>query len=400
MVNPTKRQCVSNSQKLSIIFDANERQANGESLRKIAASHGVDPVQIRRWRKQKDSLEYHKQRKSLPGRGRKSSIKHLEHVIIGWALELRALGVQLRFKHLMIKAAAIDAEFRAKPINQQYQTIRRLARSNCLINRRITHRSQRDSMADEDDALRWLEEIRGPVNAPNQDKAYVLNMDQTPFYFSLGDAVTLDMVGRNTILGRESKGQKKRATVTLTVTASGEKLKPMVIFKGKEGGDIETRELANSPYKDDLFLTVQPNAYQDENNMIRWIDQVIGPHLQQKAAGAPVILFLDAFSAHHCQAVRNKLASMGVSVVKIPEGCTWLVQPVDVGVAKSFRDRCRSKWWQWMIEQMEAESHHLSVDRELASQWIAETWRDFPSEIIRNAWQKTGRSFFLDDETE
>ena len=239
-----------------------------------------------------------------------------------------------------MKAAAIDADFRARPRSQQYQSVRRLARANCLTLRRVTHKSQRDSICDEDDALRWLETVRGPVNAPNQDKAYVINMDQTPFYFSLGSGVTLDMVGKATILGKESEGRKRRATVTLSVTASGEKLRPMVIFKGKEGGDIKSRELANSPYKEDLFLACQPNAYQDENNMLRWIDEVIGPHLQQKAAGAPVILFLDAFLAHHCQAVHDKLGAMGVRVIKIPEGCTWLVQPVDVGIGNMFRDHC------------------------------------------------------------
>ena len=228
----------------------------------------------------------------------------------------------------------------------------------------------------------------------------MINMDQTPFYFSSGSGVTLDMVGRATILGKESKGGKRRATVTLSVTASGEKLRPMVIFKGKEGGDIESRELANSPYKEDLFLACQPNAYQDENNMLRWIDEVIGPHLQQKAAGAPVILFLDAFLAHHCHAVLDKLGAMGVRVIKIPEGCTWLVQPVDVGIGKTFRDNCRDKWWNWMISEVEAGQHRHNVDRKLVSKWISETWRDFPPHIVRNAWQKTGQSFFLDEETE
>ena len=401
MATPNKRQYLSNSNKLAILRDTVERQANGESLRKIAASHGVDPVQIRRWKKQKDALEYNnKQRKTLPGRGRKSCVKHLEQEIVGWTLELRALGLEMRFKHLMVKAAAVDDDFRARPRSQQYQIIRRLAKSNCLTNRRVTHRSQRDSISDREDALRWLRDIRVPVNAPNQDRAYVMNMDQTPFYFSLGSGVTLDMVGASTVLGKESEGRKRRATISLCITASGEKLRPMVIFKGKEGGDIESRELATSPYRRDLFLACQPNAYQDENNMLRWIDEVIVPHLQQKAAGAPVLLFLDAFTAHHTQAVLNKLDSMGVRVIKIPEGCTWLVQPVDVGIGKTFRDHCRDKWWDWMISQAQAGRHRWNVDRELASQWISETWRDFPADIVRNAWRRNGLSFFLDDETD
>ena len=49
------------------------------------------------------------------------------------------------------------------------------------------------------------------------------------------------LAGARTINGRTSTSQTIRATVAVTVTASGEMLQPLVIFKGKPGGRIEKK---------------------------------------------------------------------------------------------------------------------------------------------------------------
>jgi hypothetical protein len=45
--------------------------------------------------------------------------------------------------------------------------------------------------------------------------------------------------GARTVNGRTSTLQTIRATVAVTVTASGEMLQPLIIFKGKPGGCIK-----------------------------------------------------------------------------------------------------------------------------------------------------------------
>ncbi|KAG7340960.1 DDE superfamily endonuclease [Nitzschia inconspicua] len=132
---------------------------------------------------------------------------------------------------------------------------------------------------------------------------------------------------------------KTRCTVSLTITADGEKLKPMIIFKGQRGGTIATRELAASQYRDNMVLSCQTNAWQDEENMNDWVDGVLVPHLQQHAVGSPVYLFLDQFAAHDTASFRTRMDSLGVTLKLIPGKCTWVLQPIDVGIGKPFKDR-------------------------------------------------------------
>jgi hypothetical protein len=59
-----------------------------------------------------------------------------------------------------------------------------------------------------------------------------------------------DDAGARTVNGRTSTSQTIRATVVVTVTASGKLLEPLIVFKGKPGGQIKSREFATYIYKE------------------------------------------------------------------------------------------------------------------------------------------------------
>ena len=78
--------------------------------------------------------------------------------------------------------------------------------------------------------------------------------------------------------------------------------------------------------------------------MRSWIEQVLQPYIQQQAHGVPVTLFLDGFATHKSESTRAALTAIGVNVVFIPAGCTSVLQPVDVGIGKPFKDRICLQW--------------------------------------------------------
>jgi hypothetical protein len=119
--------------KLAILRDSDKRMANGESLKAVAQSHGIQPVQIQSWQKVRDCLQLARPKSRSIARGRASTIKHLEAQIIGWGLEMRHMGVGISYRHLQLKAARVDKIFRAKLPTQQYQLIRTLCRQNQLV---------------------------------------------------------------------------------------------------------------------------------------------------------------------------------------------------------------------------------------------------------------------------
>ena len=87
-----------------------------------------------------------------------------------------------------------------------------------------------------------------------------------------------------------------------------------------------------------------------QNNHVG-LHKVLVPYLQGRAVGAPCYLFLDHFPAHWTTPVQDKLIQLGITPYKIPAGCTSLVQPIDIGIGKRFKDCVGSKWWDWMHAQ-------------------------------------------------
>jgi hypothetical protein len=61
---------------------------------------------------------------------------------------------------------------------------------------------------------------------------HIVNMDETNIYFDQQGRMTLHEKGAKTVL-LITTGCSARCTVLLAVSASGEKLKPMIVFKGK-----------------------------------------------------------------------------------------------------------------------------------------------------------------------
>ena len=82
----------------------------------------------------------------------------------------------------------------------------------------------------------------------------------------------------------------------------------------------------------------QPKAWMDEEMMNAWIDFVLQQWKDQCNAKnpsiQPPILILDAYRVHQMGSVVNQIQSMGIEVVHILAGCTYLCQRIDVGINK------------------------------------------------------------------
>ena len=139
----------------------------------IARSHGIQPEQIQNWRQNRDKILLTYEKKKHIARSWPSSIGHLEEQVIGWGLGMRSKGVKISYKSLQVKACQIDEGFRNLPRQLQYHQIRRLAISNCLVERRITHQSQKFHQEALDEALEWLLEVRPILHGPTIRKSYI-----------------------------------------------------------------------------------------------------------------------------------------------------------------------------------------------------------------------------------
>ena len=92
-------------------------------------------------------------------------------------------------------------------------------------------------------ALDSLASTRLLLVGPHRNKRYIWNMDQTLLWFLYHCSKTLTKRGTKTIHVRKTSSDTKRATAALTVSAAGEWLKPMIIFKEQPRGRIAWNEL-------------------------------------------------------------------------------------------------------------------------------------------------------------
>ncbi len=137
--------------------------------------------------------------------------------------------------------------------------------------------------------------VRIIVSGGNRDRLFIINMDQTPVFFSMSSKRTLEVIGKKTIHIRTSTNDTKRVAVAGTVTADGTLLPSTLIFKGKLDGRIAKKEFPSGVYPDGHFYKCQDNAWMDEDVMIAWVNEVLAPYVATAPDHVVPILILDMY---------------------------------------------------------------------------------------------------------
>ena len=221
------------------------------------------------------------------------------------------------------------------------------------------------------------------------DPDYVINMDQTPIPHSYHALHTLEKKGVKTVHARSSTADKKHATLAATVSGSGKLLHPMLIFKGKAGGQIEKNEFKT--YPQECIYTCQPKAWIDESMMILWINEVLIPWKHTKDPTIVPLLILDAYRIHMMGIIVNHIHALGIEVQHLPGSCMYLCQSVGVGVNKPIKKEMTTQREDLMTEGDEMTAGVANKPtRKLLTEWIVGAYKNVSKEVGRNAWKKNG----------
>ncbi|KAG2868032.1 hypothetical protein PC119_g12015 [Phytophthora cactorum] len=168
---------------------------------------------------------------------------------------------------------------------------------------------------------------------------YVFNMDQTSVCVDMNPHSTIEFVSARTVdVVQSTTPDSFRASVFLCASATGRKLRPMIVFAGTSGAVVHEELREDKRYDWERgYYTVQAKAYCDKKVMGEWIENVWAPDIQ-----GPSVLVLDSLKTHKMERIRSRLAANAhTSVVYVPPGVTRLAQPMDIAVMKAFKDRLR-----------------------------------------------------------
>jgi hypothetical protein len=92
-----------------------------------------------------------------------------------------------------------------------------------------THTLQCPPAELESKAINFMQFMRQIKVSRNRDRHYILNMDQTPVYFSMNAKRTLELIWEKMVHICTSSDDTKRVTVVVTIVADGTVLPSMLI---------------------------------------------------------------------------------------------------------------------------------------------------------------------------
>ena len=131
----------------------------------------------------------------------------------------------------------------------------------------------------------------------------------------------------------------------------------------------------------------------DETLMHAWIEAILKPYKDKKDArypgSPPPILILDAYRIHQMGSVVNRIQEMGIEVLHIPAGCTYLCQPFDVRINKPLKVAMHKKWETWMTTGGIVNGIAKKPTRQQVANWLVDTYTNIPTNVCRNAWKKS-----------
>lgn len=164
-----------------------------------------------------------------------------------------------------------DAFFRRKSPRAREAVVRRFLAANLLVNRCGTHTAQQNPAVMIGVASDFIASMKAKIEHLYKNHKLILNMDQTPIFFSMEPKTTIHFAGSRTVNIRSSSSSTMRVTVAAAVTAEGGLITPMIVFKGQPNGRI-ARTFGTFPNGSEYCC--QENAWMDEQVMLKWVDQV------------------------------------------------------------------------------------------------------------------------------
>jgi hypothetical protein len=170
---------------------------------------------------------------------------------------------------------------------------------------------------------------------------------------------------------------RRTFTLTLIVSAAGNKLLPSVIKRCKtERGLRPIRE----QYGKRVHLVAAKKGWSNQRVLCEIINSIITPYTK----GEQCALVLDVFSGHTTDEVGETLRRANIFPIWVPAGSTATRQPLDVAVMGVVKDYAR-KLWQ-LNRSGPFTPHHSTIDMVTSVGYALQAWRQVNAHEIRSGF--------------
>ena len=219
---------------------------------------------------------------------------------------------------------------------------RRFERDHHIRHKLVRKRHRPNTYPDEErlwtEATTFFEKVNMALERCSP--AMVVNMDETSLKVVMTPRQGLGNIGGGPLNVVHKTKAKTAVTMVVAITASGRKLRPALLVKGKTNRSVTKFKLPKL-----IEPILCDKGWMDGNVMIEWIDQILLPY----ADGRQCVLIVDDLPAHQTPRVRRHLREHNVELILVPGWLTADYQPLDVGFFGPLKSIMSALWRHRML---------------------------------------------------
>ncbi|XP_060801979.1 uncharacterized protein LOC132902121 isoform X1 [Amyelois transitella] len=171
---------------------------------------------------------------------------------------------------------------------------------------------------------------------------------------------------------------KDNTTVLLGASAAGDKIPPLIIFKGKYVWDEWTSPNA---YPRTTYAATK-NGWMESDVFEAFFKKSFLPSI---GVERPVLLIYDGHATHVGLNIIEAARDANVTILKLPPHTSHILQPLDISVMKSFKDR-----WDKVLVKWQRLNIGVQLPKKEFSRIIGEVWAGIEPQILMNGFRKAG----------
>ena len=192
---------------------------------------------------------------------------------------------------------------------------------------------------------------------------------------------TIKIKGTDTGKVKIHQDERHGFTVILTISVSGNKLKPIIVSKGKTKRSLNKYELNN-----DVVGTFSNNGWANCGIIKIAIDQIYSYTKRN-----PATLLLDSFPAHKDAFILTESKKMNIKLLFIPEGFTYKYQLLDVSINGIIKQKSKNLWRKKVTQNPD-----IKITQKDAVLFFMECFDEIKNDVVINSFNL---SCFINDKT-
>ena len=191
--------------------------------------------------------------------------------------------------------------------------------------------------------LKFLHQIANQVEKYQIPPSLIINFDQNPSKYVQVSSMTMAKRGETNV-PIAGASDKRSITATFSITFHNKFLPMQLIYKGKTN-----QSLPKVDFPDGFSLSANKTHYSNEEEALKFIDEIILPHVQKERAklryrNQKALLIFDVFRDQTTNKIFKVLKDNHILVTKVPANMKHLFQLLNLTINKAAKDYTKQKF--------------------------------------------------------